>query len=136
MIDVVLVDATATDGGSRSISKSWLAVLESVRKSRNEGRVAETTMRAGPEWSCGTLFLPSGRVRRIWSLVHLASEPDLWSFQREQPRRLAVLLDRDVECRQPRARRARHYLERAVLPDDANRLFNHDFRRRARPATK
>ena len=41
---------------------SFAALVESVRKFRNDGRVAETTIRAAPDFSSGTLSLPTGRV--------------------------------------------------------------------------
>src|SRR5436309_6757914 len=44
---------------------SLLIVLESVRRLRNDPRVAATTMRAVPDWSSGTLRLPSGRETRM-----------------------------------------------------------------------
>ena len=52
-------------GGSRRTWKSFAAVLVSVRRLRNDGRVAVTTMRAAPDCSSGTLCLPSGREMRI-----------------------------------------------------------------------
>ena len=48
-------------GGSSRTWKSFVAVLVSVRRFRNDGRVAVTTMRAGPDCSSGTLCLPIGR---------------------------------------------------------------------------
>ena len=63
-------------GGSRRTWKSFDAVLVRVRRFRNDGRVAVTTMRAVPACSSGTLCLPSGREIRIWlrsTAVTLAS---------------------------------------------------------------
>ncbi len=51
-------------GGSSRTWKSFVAVLVSVRRFRNDGRVAVTTMRAAPGCSSGTLCLPSGREMR------------------------------------------------------------------------
>ena len=45
---------------------SLLAVLDSVWSLRNEGRDAETTMRAAPACSSGTEVFPIGRVTRRW----------------------------------------------------------------------
>ena len=49
-------------GGSSLIWMSFAALVESVRRFRNDGRVAETTIRAVPDRSSGTLCLPMGRV--------------------------------------------------------------------------
>ena len=52
-------------GGSSRTWKSFDAVLVRVRRFRNDGRVAVTTMRAAPDCSSGTLCLPSGREMRM-----------------------------------------------------------------------
>ena len=53
-------------GGSSRTWMSFDAVPVSVRSLKSAGRVAVTTMRAGPDCSSGTLCLPSGRdTRRV-----------------------------------------------------------------------
>jgi hypothetical protein len=41
---------------------SLLVVLDNVVSLRNDGRVAETTMRAAPDCSSGTLCFPNERA--------------------------------------------------------------------------
>ena len=70
----------------------------SVRRFRNDGRVAVTTMRAGPDCSSGTLCLPIGRVMRdqVGAAVDVASTvAPVGRVEREQ---------REWSCRSARAR--------------------------------
>ena len=72
----------------------------SVRRLRNDGRVAETTMRAGPSGSSGTLCLPMGRVMVIRSGAagDVAAAFDCSGESSEKSgSRLTVLLDRDCQ---------------------------------------
>src|SRR5260221_10619093 len=63
-------------GGSRRTWKSFVAVVVIWRRLRNDGRVAVTTMRAAPDWSEGTVCLPSGPViRRVLRSTFVTSTP-------------------------------------------------------------